>query len=187
MPMVSDGTDTALVMPKYANLVSTGMWSCIPFGNEGTCVLGADVTTADDTAISANPDVQSIPANLSANLSAGAVTQVQAALESRNIPAGWVTTSLTWRQVLRTVFTMALFMQRFTVYSVAKFFQSGVTLSTTFGSLPAGIRSALNNAAQSFGFNTTGITGSTTIRAALKILGDQWPSINPIHISGEVF
>jgi hypothetical protein len=46
-------------------------------------------------------------------------------------------------------------------------------LDTTVGQLPVAVRNELTQAAASLSLSTSGIVLATTIRAALKVLGDQ--------------
>jgi hypothetical protein len=76
---------------------------------------------------------------------------------------------------------MFSFLQRYgVIYTEANgvvapsLFTGGVTLSTTFGSLPQAVQNAIISAAQSFNISTAGLTASTTMRVILKALADNF-------------
>jgi hypothetical protein len=128
-------------------------------------VVGADLSTSDDNLVVGKPDAFALPFDLAPNLTAQQVTNVQAKLEAINVPAGWVTTSLSWITVVRTVLGMFSFIQRYGVeYANANvvvapsIFTGGVSLATTFGSLPQAVQNAIIAAAQSFNISTAGLT-----------------------------
>jgi hypothetical protein len=73
---------------------------------------------------------------------------------------------------------MFSFIQRYGVLYVTppapSIFTGGVSLSTTFGSLPQAVQNAIISAAQSFNISTSGLTASTTLRIILKALADNF-------------
>jgi len=159
--------------PTLAGLENIS-YGCMDYGMQPVCLLIADVTVAQHNLLTANSDVLAAPQNIDNNLTAGAVTTVKNFLESLHIPAGWVTTSHTYRQVLRLVGWLFQFMQRVHGIFPEKLFAAPNTLATTYGELSPGMQSALLQAAQSFAFNTTGLQAGTTLRVILKNLADQF-------------
>jgi len=100
-------------------------------------------------------------------------------LEALGFPAGWVTTSHAPRDVLRFVRQGCNFYARYAVFAGSgkvRLFGAGITLDSTIGQLPAGVRANLLATSDSFGFDRTGITNTTTLRAALRLLWPQFPS-----------
>ncbi len=178
VPVVGVGTKSDLRRPKYfddGTLVPRPNYSAMDYGFEPWMVVGANLSVSDDATVVGQADAMAIPFNMDVLLTAGNVTTVQTKLEAINIPAGWVTTSLTWRQVVRIVLGMVAVMQRFAgLQGVTRIFAGGVTLNSTIGSLSQGVRNNLTLAATSQGLSVSGISGATTIRAALKILADQF-------------
>ncbi len=149
------------------------------YGLEAVMLIAADIQAADHTTISANADVVSIPANIDANLTAAGVTQTKAALEAINIPAEWVTTALTYRQVLKQVAKVFQFFQRLHGLGAGQVFTGGVNADTVFSSLPQAAKLSLSAAADSFGFDKTTVSGSSTLRQIFKAMADQFSgSIN---------
>ena len=175
MPLNGAGTLDDPRVPKYAALVS-GQWSSMDFGAEPICIFSCDVSDAEHTSLTAgHSDVVALPLNLDANVSAGALSAVTAALEAINVPAQWVNTSLTYRQVARIVVGYCQFLQRLHfVHGAARVFGGTVTMATTFGSLSATLQADLIATALSFDFDTTGLTADTTVRQILTSLADQW-------------
>lgn len=144
------------------------------FGNEGHMLVAADVTPEAHTAITALPRVTVLPEDLDTQLTAGAVTAVESALEARNIPAEWVSTSLTYREVLRCVIGIFQFAQRYNAQTGLRLFRAGVTLSTRMNQIPVARRNELSDVATSFNLDVSAVTGTTTIRQLLRLLGEQW-------------
>lgn len=159
------------------------VWSGMDFGLEPVMLIRADVTGAQHTTLSANADVISIPTNIDANITAGALPAVKAALETLNIPAGWVTTSFTYRQVLRIVAGLFQFAQRHHGVHLERLFSGGFDLDTQFSALPLAVRQRLIATASTLEYDTSGLSGSNTIRQILKNVADQWGS-KPIFIGG---
>lgn len=160
-------------VPSLAGLENI-KYNCMDYGMENVCILVADVTVAQHNILSAQTDVLSAPQNIDNNLNAGAVTTVKNFLELLHIPANWVTTAHTYRDVLRLIGWLFQFMQRVHGIFQEKLFIAPNTLSTTYGQLSVGMQAALLQAAQSFAFNTTGLQASTTLRVILKNLADQF-------------
>lgn len=169
--------------PKYMSLLGPDA-AGMDYGPEDDYIVASTVTAEQHAALIANADVLAIPQNLDANLTAGAVTTAQNWLEGRNIPADWVTTSLSYRQVLRIVAQMFQFAQRYqAVSNNARLFPAGTTLATTIGKLDATTKANWQNTASSLGYSFAGINNSSTTRQALKTLGQQWGS-RPIYLGG---
>jgi hypothetical protein len=159
-------------------------YDIIDYGFQPVCILGADMLAAQHTILSAQPDVLSVPLNIDNSLTAGAVTTVQNFLETLHIPANWVTTVLTYRDVLRQVGQLFYFMQRLHSKLPIKLFDGTVTLSNTFGSLSTTVQQALIDTATSFGFSTSGLTAGTTLRQILKALANNFGS-SPLILFGQ--
>lgn len=165
--------------PKYFRVLSDGQltdgiagwWTAINFGPEPFLLVKADVTNAEQTSISGNADVLTVPANIENNVGGGqGLTAARNGLESRNIPGSWVTSGMTWRTVLRFAAHYALLQQVFGRRAVARFFQL-YTLNTTMAQMTAAHRDRLREAAEELGVtDTSSITGSSTVRDVLRLL-----------------
>src|ERR1700693_3954213 len=126
MPITGTGTDADSRRPKYADTDLAGHpWAAMDFGNEPIML----VATATNAALAAETDVTTIPLNLDQQIGA-AVTTVQNKLESFNIPADWVTSTMTYRQVVRKVLQGFMFWQRAQGLGIPLLFTGGVKLST---------------------------------------------------------
>ncbi len=175
IPKSGDGLTAATAFaPKYCRSLSAdGITTAasMDYGREALFVIGANLTSAEIASLIANPDVLAIPplANL---VAAGAVANVQNKLEAVNLPADWVTSLLTWQQVLARVLRLVVLMQRFNGF-FGRLFATGITLDSRINQIPATPRAALNQAAQSLGADTSTILGTILIRAALVIVADQ--------------
>ena len=175
VPKDGDGlTHFTAIRPKYIADAIVGPWQAMDYGQEDWMLVAADVTPTEHSTIAANADVVAVPANLNNTVGAQLGT-VQSKLEAANIPADWVTSGMTYRIVLKWTIRIILLMQRFHGLdgAAARFFNSGLTLDSTVSDLPVAVRQRLAAAAARWNLDITGITGSTTIRAALRYLGQQ--------------
>lgn len=176
VPVVGTGTPADPRRPKYFadGSISGFGWSAMDYGYEPWMVVGAALSATDEAFILAQPDGMALPVNLDVTLTAGNVATVQTKLEAINIPADWVTTAMTWRQVVRIVLGMMMVMQRYAgIHGVVRIFLGGITLESTMADLPVGARTDLSAAATSMGLSIGNISGSTTIRQTLQLLSGQ--------------
>jgi hypothetical protein len=171
-----DGTDANPRRPKYVPALGVE-WSAMDFGAAPVFLVRANLSAAQETLLEINADFFTVPA-LDETLTAGQVSAVQTRLENNGIPAGWVTTARTWRQVLRIVAAMFQLCQRANVAIVT------ANLDLRMNQLPAATRTRLQDAADSFGWDRSGVTATTTVRTALKVLADQW---NGRMIAGDIY
>lgn len=169
------------IKPKYFDdVVAVSMWQAMYYGFMPACIVRADVTAQQHTDLTANADVLAAPANIDNNLTSGAVTTVQNALETLKIPSGWVDTSFTYRQVLRIVAKVFQVSQRFEGRGWGKLLPDGLTLDDTWADLPQAWQNGLLDVAASFNWDTTGLSGTTKLRAIYKFMADQFSA--PIQL-----
>jgi len=178
MPITGDGTRTNPRRPKYRDsLFPTLSWAMFDYGNEPWCVVGIlDVPPATDTALNGNADVFEAPANLDVTMGNTATRNLwRNRLEGVNIPGTWIQTTTTAREVIRFIGACCQFAQRYQGGSCGgQWFTAGVTLDDTFGSLSAAVQQCIIEAATSFGFDTSALTGASTLRQVIKSAADQY-------------
>ncbi len=189
VPLVGTGTLQDSKRPKYfidpGAIITPGVAiSTQYYGEEGTVIVGADLSISDDSLVIGQPDVTALPFDLAATLTAGQVSAVKNKLESLNIPHQWVDTSDTWLDIVRIVLGISSFLSRYRgIYShlfgtpIPKVFGGGITLGSTFGTLSSNIQTALIETALSFNISTAGLTANTTMRVILKALADNFSSM----------
>lgn len=184
LPIVGTGASASdSRRPKYTDTHLLGVaWTMMDMGDEPVCIVVADVGS-DHAAFAAETDVLALPSDLDQQVGAQLAT-VQNALESRNIPAGWVQGTHTYRQVIRVVAQAFQFMQRLQVVRPGRLFTGGATLDTRFNQLPVAVRNALVAAATDLGYDTSTLSGTSTLRNILKTMADQWRQIE-LFIGGE--
>lgn len=171
--------------PQYVNEAGLD-WSAMDYGAIPWCLCAADTDTAQDAALTANADVRGLPDNLDQAVG-GATTAVRNALEVARLPAGWVTSATTYRAVVRAVAGLLQFAQRYTAVSGGQeLVASQAALDLRVNQLSAQRRADLGDAADSLGYDTSAITGTTTVRQALKVLADQWGD-RPFVLGGLTF
>lgn len=168
--------------PKYVLEAGVSRCDCAPYGLETTYLVAADVTGAQHTALAANGDVTALPLDIDQQIG-GNLAAVQSALEALRIPAGWVTSGMTYHTVLAVVRRLFAFLQRFGGISRKSIFDAGITLDSTISQLTQNQRNVLQAAADAFAIDTSTITGATTIRQALKIVSDQMPPVTMFGVS----
>lgn len=195
VPRIGDGHGVPLAeltelngswRPKYTDRGALGpgndivSWSAMPYGIENAFLLATDATTAQHNALAAQADVLAIPTALDSNVSGLAVTTIQTKLEAVNLPAEWVTTSLTYRDVLRRVGKMILFASRYAGIADANGYSQRwldtVTLDTRWNQLTQIQQNRLRATADSLGLDYSGVINTMTLRQIIRLLGDQLPS-----------
>jgi hypothetical protein len=174
IPIVGTGSRSDPRRPKYSTDATE--FAMVDYGFNGSTLVAANLSDADDVTLSSFGDVTKIPDNLNATIG-GALATVQAALEARNIPADWITSGMTYRNMLRIIRGTFTFMQRYVgiTGSTAAFFGGAVTLESTLGSLSLQIRTNVSGTLISLGVDTSVFTGSMTVRQGLKAVADQLP------------
>lgn len=185
VPKVGDGlTPATAFRPKYVGAGDLGAgldlvgWVGMDYGAEPIFLIRVSLSPAQRTALQSQPDALVVPANLDNNVSALALAAIQSQLEAANIPAEWVNTSLTYRQVLRRFRRIITFMQRWNgLFPFNRLFDAGVALDTRINQLAAAQRQRLIDVADNLGLDRTGVTNTMTLRQALRILADQLPDV----------
>jgi hypothetical protein len=175
MPVIGDGlTIGTAFKPKYASLL--GSYSAMNFGIENSaCIVVADVTTTVFNTMNSKADAVALPINLDLPFSATTVTKAKPILEAMNIPADWVATALTYRETIRILIGMFVFLQRVSGRTRDPLFRgTKVVLSVQINQLPAPVRQAMFDAARDLGLETIQLLPTDTIRMFLKTLGQQW-------------
>lgn len=167
--------------PKYTDPVTKGGplpvgtpvdW--LDFGQEPTFIVAIDTDAATHATIGSQPDVAQFPVNIDQNVGAANLATVQAKLEQFNIPGDAVTAATLYRTILKGVTAIFDVMQRYAAISAnALVFDASTNLDRTLGSIPAAIRNNLQLACDQLGYDTSGLSGSSTIRDLLKKLATQ--------------
>jgi hypothetical protein len=165
------------LVPKYIFALNVNM-SPIYYGANPTFLVGADLTTAQDTAVIANADVFAFPFNLQATIAGGAVNARKAALEAapRLIPGDGVVAGMTEQACARYVAGLFQFVQRLQgVLGNEVFIDTSAKLNVLWNTIPAvPYQNAILEAAASLNYSTTFITGTTQLRVILRNFSEQW-------------
>jgi hypothetical protein len=177
VPKIGDGLTIATAFaPKYfrspQDPTAPIALSQMDYGLENIFLVAADTDATQHAAISANSDALSMPTPLTDTVSALALGVIQTKYEAGNLPAQWVTTSLTYQQVIALTLRLVQLMQRFHGM-FGRLFIGGLTLDSRINQIPTGARTQLAAAAQSMGADTSSIVGTTLIREALVICAQQ--------------
>lgn len=182
MPLIGAGGRVDPRRPKHADLAGVVAYGSVRYGEEGDTLCGFDLDQAAHDIIAADAEVLVLPLNLDNNLTAGAVTQAETFLESINMPGDWVNTTFTYREVLRLVGGAFLFQQRYASLSgQGQLFTGAMNLDRTVSSLTQQLRDDIQATADSFGYDSSPITGAWTLRQVVKHYGQQWA--DPIDLN----
>lgn len=184
VPMQTNTIDGTLYRgPKYFHWRGTAdpnplrgiVWDGMDYGLSPSFLVRADLTDEQHAALTANSDIVMIQASINAQITnPSALSAVQSILESRNIPAGWITTDDTYRTVLRTISGCFQFAQRWHQRYNRQIFSGGITLDTQFRNLPVAVRAEIVDVADDMNIDRTGASGTTTLRQILKAFADAW-------------
>jgi hypothetical protein len=166
-------------------LIASPLKEVYEYMNEPAFFVVADATVEEHTALSAQPDVVALPANLDAPISAAALPTVQAKLEALKFPSTWVTTDHTYRQVLQVVARLCTLSQWWSdLFPGQRMFPVGTTLDTRINQMPASWRQQWQALAAQRGLDISTVSGTTLLRNALRIVVPQIPLV---RLQGEDF
>ena len=166
VPIVGSGTRADPYVPKYIPALGVEwQWRDLP-RNWG--IVWANASPAQESAVGANADAIVVPP-LDNTI---ALTATKNALEALNVPAQWLTAGMTYRTVLRVIVGMANFAQ--TCDGMGLQLTLAGNLDKTLSQFSAQTRTILANASDSLGLDRSSITGSTTVRETLRIMGQQF-------------
>ncbi len=176
--------------PKYVgqntNVVGYGV---IRYSRVSEALVLVQAPSAELTSIRGNTEVMSIAtvSNIDNQINVSQRNGIRAYLEAREVPAQWVNTGDTRRELIRGLAGIYLFAQRVEARTGTglkeSFRQAGITLEDTWLSLPQGAKNILLETAESFGWETPGFTNTVTVREILKFFSSQFES-EPITMAG---
>lgn len=181
LPMIHTDVGRGGYYPKY--LPGTGVaWAGIRwFGTDPpSYLIMADVTTGQDTQLGLQSDVISLPelANLD-NQIGGALSQVQTKLEALNLPSEWVTSTFTYRQIIRLI-TAAMFLSQRARRLMGttdpdgwNLFPAGMTLATRVNQLSPKRRQVLTQTLADLGVDTSNLDNASPMRAVIREVAQQ--------------
>jgi hypothetical protein len=179
MPITGVGTREDPRVPKYRNTILTPngtIWAMMDYGYRSTCLLAAETSAIVHNALVANSDVFAFPDNfqVSGATVSSQSTAVQTSLEGFGIPAHWVQSQDTYLSVAHTTGAMFQFAQGLNgiLGNVDPF--AGATLNTQFRNLAQATQDATHQVGARFGWDTSGITPTMTLRNMVKYMADQW-------------
>jgi len=157
--------------------------STLDYGKIDLALVAVLAETIDHEWLAIQDGVYPIPTNIDVNVPQANVSTLQSYLEARAVPGDWTSPSITWRETLRTISGMFLFMQRFRVISGGQSpLDWGITLNTQWRSLTTEQQSIMLATAISMGYDTAFITDNTLMRAILKEFADAWGD-SPINFT----
>jgi len=158
-------------------------WGMMDYGLIAACIVVADVTEEQHQTITANLDVASPPANLDQNISEIAIPTVKDVMEALRIPADWVTSAYTYRQILRMIAGLFQFAQKHHGMHNEALIDSTAQLNLRWNQIALARQQRIMATADALGYDYSAVQGTWLVRRILKYLGDQWAA-KPIYIGG---
>lgn len=149
-------------------------WSMKDYGLIDACLVACELTQAQHEQLAAEPDVAVAPLDIDQSISDIAIPQVQAVLEALRIPADWLTSAYTYRQILRMVAGLFLFAQRYHAMHNEALIDSTAQLDLRWNQIPLDRRGRITATAEELGYIYSDVTNQWTVRRILKYLADQW-------------
>lgn len=142
--------------------------------NKTWCISSADFDDTQHALVAADPEITSIPFasldNTWNDFTPAQRTAIGSRLEALAVPMDWIAVNTSVADLLRMATRVALLGQMLKADAL-----DDVSLDSTFGSLPAARRNRILAWSAANGVDTTGLTGSTTIRAMLRALVVRYP------------
>lgn len=166
--------------PDPANNVAVDDWVPYDYGNSPWALIAVEAADAQHTALQAKPGVRLIPDDLDSTVGAAQRDTVRGYLEEMALPGTWVVNGTQWREVVRTICGCFLFGQHYdalipTAAPEPSFGDRLVgNLNVQWQNIPVVVRNRVLAVCAEFDYDTSGLQPTTTVRAILKDLADQW-------------
>jgi hypothetical protein len=150
-------------------------FSAVDYGSENVCVcLLHDLTQEQHDSIVSKQDVMSLPQNIDQNMTSGAVNAAQSFLEGLNIPANWINTNRTFRDVVKIIVGLFQLNQKWSgLTNGSSPFKEGLNLETKFVDMTTNVRSRLLLCFDELNIDRTMLTVQNNIREILFEFGKQ--------------
>lgn len=149
-------------------------WSIKDYGLIDAGLVVADVTQMQHDQLADEVDVAALPVDIDQNVSAIALPIVVNVLEALRIPAAWVTTSHTYRGLLRMVGGLFMFAQKHHGMHGERLITSQAQLDLRWNQIPTAQRARIIVTADYMGYDYSEVQNAWATRRILKYLGDQW-------------
>lgn len=157
----------------------------LDYGKINACIVMAEVTPEQHDAIMLNDDVASPPENLDLQVTVAALPKVQTVLEAMRIPADWVDTTYTYRQLLRKLAELFRFAMRYHVMHHEELIDNPGQLDLQWNQIPLARRERVLATADDMGYDYSAVQVTWLVRRILKHMADQWGNA-PIKIGSFV-
>ena len=149
-------------------------WSLMDYGLIDAALVAADVTQEQHEQLVAEPDVAAAPVDIDQNISEIAIPRVQQVLEALRIPAEWIDSTYTYRQILRMVGGLFQFAQRHHGMHGEALIDSTDQLDLRWNQIPQARQNRIKATADNLGYDYSAVQPTWLMRRILKHLGDQW-------------
>ena len=181
MPLIVVMAPDAERQPKYVGLLG-GSWVLMDYGPEPACLVMA--ANADAGALASKLDVCVVPPTLDATVPTDLVAGVRTKLEALHVPSAWIVETLTWREVVRGVAAIFLYMQAYGgLMDYRPILTSDAALNVQYGELPLTQQAKFQEAATSQKLDAKVLVTSSTLRDVFLEMAKQSTG-RPVVIGG---
>ncbi len=159
MPITSQTIDAKTInAPKYlqTDMANAG-FRCLPYGRDGWGIVGLQNA---NSALSAESDVFTFPADLTTVMQDADVAALAAYLATANVPSTQIVAGMTFNAALQTIATIFLAMQAIAGSTGSAIFASGITLDSAIGDTSAA--AVVPSQSQGLGKGNKSTGGSTS-------------------------
>lgn len=180
-PMIGTGTDSDPNRPKHSDLFPT--WGAIRYSVDDETLAYFDGDQTDLDTVDADSDCENLAdvTNIDTGITNGRRGQLLGFLEPKNIPAKWITTGDTPRQIVRGIAGIFLFAQRFEGLHNSSIKTAGATLTAAWSSLSTTFQNELLAARDDHGWTEPDPTPSTSYEDFLIEAGEMFQN-EPIFL-----
>lgn len=149
-------------------------WSMKDYGLIDAALVACNLMQEQHEQLVAEPDVAAAPEDIDQNISEIAIPRVQQVMEALRIPADWVDSTYTYRQILRMIGGLFLFAQRHYGMHNEQLIDSTAQLDLRWNQIPLERQRRIMATADELGYDYGAVANQWLVRRILKHLGDQW-------------
>lgn len=178
-------------VPAYSSSGTLPFLGKHHYGFANCYVVLADLTQPDHDALMLNSDVYVYPVDVDHNIAPQDINSLRTQFEGFNIPTDWLTPANTYRELIRQVWGIFLFVARYGLlagelgYPPRTFLFNDVDLDTQYSSFSVGVKEIFDATVTTYGVDPGIILPNMTIRQMLKAVSDEIQA--PMPIGGEIF
>lgn len=160
------------------------VYSMMLFGYNQGCITALNTAQANHDLIKAQPDVVIFPIDLDKTPIPARVNEIKNFVESVGFPANWVSTSITYRAILRRLTRFCQLSQEFRDGTTESLLSNGDTLESQVNNLSTNKRDKINSIRSRRGLPD--LAGTETVREILNTLTMNYEEQADIQLGDEL-